>query len=74
MSGVPTGREGILIVEADDRDRVRVGTILRQEGFRCTVAADARAAHDWLTRATFDLLVCDLAATAEPALLIGRAP
>ena len=68
MSVAPTGREDVLIVEADGRDRVRVGTILRQEGFRCTAAADAQAAHDWLSRATFDLLVCDLAATAEPAL------
>ena len=58
----------MLIVESDDRDRVRVGKILGDEGFRCAAAADAAAAYDLLARETFDLLVCDLGATAEPEL------
>jgi putative two-component system response regulator len=73
VSAGTTGKGHVLIVERDDRDRVRVGEILGAEGFRCSATADAAEAHDWLASERFDLLVCDLAATTEPLSERARA-
>jgi len=72
VSAASTGKS-VLIVDSDDRDRARLAAILGGEEFRCAASTDAAAARRELAAETFDLLVCDIAAIAEPDRLAVHA-
>jgi len=55
-----TAKERILVVDDDDAVRALLGRILMREGYRCRMVRDAAGAMEWMQRAPYDLLVCDV--------------
>lgn len=60
MSDRPSVRERVLVVDDDTQVAAVLDRILQREGYRCTVAHDSTSAREWLGRAPYDLLFCDV--------------
>lgn len=63
----------ILVVDDDNRLRELLRKYLADQGFRVTVAADARQARERLAGLAFDLIVCDIMMPGESGLELTRA-
>jgi two-component system phosphate regulon response regulator OmpR len=63
----------ILVVDDDQRLRELLRTFLSRNGFRVTVAADAREARERLTSMEFDLMVLDVMMPGESGLDLAAA-
>lgn len=71
-SSVPPASAHVLVVD-DDRDiRTLVGTYLRDNGFRVSLAADGRQMREVLEGARIDLIVLDLMLPGEDGLSLCR--
>ena len=72
-SGMSLDAPHILVVDDDTRLRGLLRKYLTEQGFRVTVAADAREARDRLHGLAFDLIVCDIMMPGESGLALTRA-
>src|SRR6516164_6138457 len=73
-SGVPRETEPhLLVVDDDKRLRELLRRYLSDNGFRVTIAADARDARSNLASFAFDLLVLDVMLPGENGLELTRA-
>ncbi len=58
----------ILVVDDDDRLRTLLGTYLQRQGYRVSLAEDAKAARRFLQHFTVDLIVMDIMMPGESGL------
>ena len=68
LKGINQDKPKIMIVDDEEPIRRLLGQMLKMNGDRCTLAADAKEARTFLENQSFDLILCDVTMPGESGI------